>query len=132
MVRCPQNSLPGNVILIRIILKMIFYHNTEIFSTLIGRALWPIRVQILWKRRRDCGAIGFSLSRARDFPGLQRKWTQKTLTVIGGKNNNKQTNKSISNNFQWSILLTTIEMTSKCSNLAVKLLAFASRFHLSF
>ena len=89
---------------------------------------------MLWKRRRDCGAIGFSLSRARDFPGLQRKWTQKTLTVIGEKKTttNKQTNKSVNNNFQWSILLTTIEMTSKCSNLAVKLLAFASRFHLSF
>ena len=84
---------------------MIFYHNTEIFSTLIGRALWPMRVQILWKRRRDCGAIGFSLSRARDFPGLQRKWTQKTLTVIGEKNNNKQTNKQI-NQQQFSMVYT--------------------------
>ena len=45
---------------------------------------------------------------------------------------NVSVKKQIDNNFPGSVLLSTVEMTSKCLKLCVKLLARGSWFHLSF
>ena len=91
-------------ILIRIILKMIFYHNTEISSALIGRALWLIKVQFMWKWRCDGGAIGF-LYLVRVISRTSTEMDVKSLSVIG---KNKQTNKQ-TNQQQFSMVYTLIE-----------------------
>ena len=50
----------------------------------------------------------------------------KTLTEIEVKNGQCFCKKQVGNNFSWSMLLSTIEMSSKCSKL------FGSWFHLNF
>ena len=73
---------------------MIFYHNTEISSALIGRALWLIKVQFMWKWLCDGGAIGF-LYLVRVISRTSTEMDVKSLSVIGkNKQTNKQTNKS--------------------------------------
>ena len=66
----------------------------------------------------------FLVSCAR-FPGNSKKMDVKNPHFYSK-------NKQINNKFPLSILLSTIEMTSKYSNLAVKQLAWASWFPLSF
>ena len=66
------------------------------------------------EKLRDGGAICFSLS------------FLETLTEIEVKNGQCFCKKQIGNNFSWSMLLSTIEMSSKCSKL------FGSWFHLNF
>ena len=80
-----------------------------ISRALIGQELCLIRVQtieVMWWWRN----LFFSLYRVRFSKKLQRKWISKTVSVITVENNN----------FSWPVLLSIIEMPSKCSQLCSK------------
>ena len=73
-----------------------------------SRTDWS-RARVLTRKWRDGGAIAFSLSLGRDFPRNVNENGRQNLS------NWCYCGKQIDNNFPWSILLSTIEVTSRSS-----------------
>ena len=85
---------------------------------MISRELFSIRVQTnLLTMEMTSWWRNLFLSFSRSRFSEKRKWTSmKTYNAIL-KKKNKQTNTQVNSNFPWSVLLSTIEMTSKCLKL---------------
>ena len=86
---------------------------------MISRELFSIRVQTnLLTMEMTSWWRNLFLSFSRSRFSEKRKWTSmKTYNAILKKKKNKLTNTQVNSNFPWSVLLSTIEMTSKCLKL---------------
>ena len=95
-----------------------YFTITKISRTMISRELFSIRVQTnLLTMEMTSWWRNLFLSFSRSRFSEKRKWTSmKTYNAIL-KKKNKQTNTQVNSNFPWSVLLSTIEMTSKCLKL---------------
>ena len=95
-----------------------YFTITKISRTMISRELFSIRVQTnLLTMEMTSWWRNLFLSFSRSRFSEKRKWTSmKTYNGIL-KKKTKQTNTQVNSNFPWSVLLSTIEMTSKCLKL---------------